>query len=111
MKPVHTIACIAALVALAAGGATSAQPPAPSRVSITLPGDLGFAFKPGPGSAEAQARCLTCHSSAYVSTQQGLDRAHWVAEVTKMRKVYGAPMTDADAATIVDYLTVTYGKP
>jgi hypothetical protein len=110
MKRLAVVA-FATLAALGAASATDAQPPAPTRVSITLPGDLGFAFKPGPGVAETQARCLTCHSSAYVSTQQGLDRAHWSAEVTKMRKVYGAPMSDAEAATIVDYLTVTYGKP
>ncbi len=32
----------------------------------------------------------------------------WQAEVTKMIKVYGAPIDDADAAKIVDYLAATY---
>ena len=83
---------------------------AASKVSITMPGDLSFQFKTGAGSLAATTYCLTCHSSAYVSTQPVLDKAHWEAEVTKMRKAYGAPIPDTAAETIVDYLTATYGK-
>lgn len=90
-----------AAVAPAAAGVSTA--------SITLPGDLSFQYKPGPGSVAASTYCLTCHSSAYVSTQPPLDRAHWDAEVTKMRKAYGAAIPDAAAAQIVDYLTASYG--
>ena len=32
----------------------------------------------------------------------------WQAEVTKMIKVYGAPIDDSDASKIVDYLAATY---
>ena len=32
----------------------------------------------------------------------------WTAEVTKMIKVYGAPIDDADVGKIVDYLTANY---
>src|SRR5271154_6297164 len=105
-----TIAAGAALLALATAGATPAQQPGAAKVSITLPGDLGFAFKPGPGSAVVAQRCLDCHSSAYVSTQPVLSKAQWTAEVVKMRKAYAAPMSDDEAATIVGYLTATYGK-
>jgi sulfite dehydrogenase (cytochrome) subunit B len=97
-------AVFAALVPLVAAAA------APSKVSVTMPGDLSFAFKPGPGSQAATIYCLTCHSSAYVSTQPPLDKAHWAAEVTKMRAAYGATIPDQDAAQIVDYLSATYGK-
>ena len=91
--------------------ASKAKPAvASSKVSITMPGDLSFQFKPGAGSLSATTYCLTCHSSAYVSTQPPLDKAHWEAEVTKMRKAYGAAIPDKDAETIVDYLTTTYGK-
>jgi hypothetical protein len=34
----------------------------------------------------------------------------WDAEVTKMIKVYGAPIGDADAKVIVDYLAKNYGS-
>lgn len=32
----------------------------------------------------------------------------WQAEVTKMIKLYGAPIEDADVGKIVDYLAATY---
>jgi hypothetical protein len=35
--------------------------------------------------------------------------AGWNAEVTKMIKAFGAPINDADAKAIVDYLTKNYG--
>ena len=110
MKRVAIAAVLAALLgAGVAGAATVAPPRAP--VSIALPGDVGMAFKPGPGLAAAQASCLTCHSSAYVSTQPVLSRAQWTAEVIKMRAAYGAPITDDQVPAIVDYLTAQYGKP
>jgi sulfite dehydrogenase (cytochrome) subunit B len=106
-----TIAAGAALLALATAGASPAQQPGAAKVSITLPGEVGFAFKPGAGVAVAESRCLECHSSAYVSTQPVLSKVQWTAEVAKMRKAYGAPLTDDEAATVVDYVTAAYGKP
>jgi hypothetical protein len=39
----------------------------------------------------------------------GNDRkAFWQAEVTKMIKVYGAPIAEGDVAGIVEYLATTY---
>lgn len=35
----------------------------------------------------------------------------WEAEVNKMIKAFGADIDPADAKTITDYLTRTYGKP
>ncbi|HZO92507.1 MAG TPA: hypothetical protein VFB22_01965 [Candidatus Baltobacteraceae bacterium] len=100
------------LLALTGGIALASGPPPPQgTVSISLPGDAGFAFKPGPGVEAAQRYCLTCHSSAYVSTQPALTNAQWTAEVTKMRGVYGAPIPDDQIAPIASYLTATYGKP
>jgi hypothetical protein len=97
---------------IAATGALAAGPPPPKApVSISLPGDAGFAFKAGPGVVPAQRYCLTCHSSAYVSTQPALTKAQWTGEVTKMRAVYGAQIPDDQVGPIADYLTTTYGKP
>ena len=118
MKIVALVAC-AVLVPLVAAAAVpphqktaaKSKPAVSSKVSITMPGDLSFQFKPGAGSVAATTYCLTCHSSAYVSTQPPLDKAHWEAEVTKMRKAYGAAIPDKDAGEIVDYLTAAYGKP
>ena len=102
---------VALLGVLGATAAPAAAPAPPSKaVSIDLPGDAGFAFKPGTGVDAVQGACLTCHSSAYVSTQPALTRAQWTAEVTKMKNVYGAPIGDDKVAAIVDYLTANYGK-
>ena len=103
------LACIAALGATAVAAAKPAPPK--GTASISLPGDAGMAFKPGPGLAAVQGNCLSCHSSAYVSTQPVLSKAQWTAEVTKMKNVYGAPIADDSVPTIVDYLTAQYGKP
>ncbi len=63
---------------------------------------------PGPNVNAAQV-CTGCHSADYIKTQpshQG--KAFWTAEVTKMRKVFGAPVEEEDIGKIVDYLTATY---
>ncbi len=99
-----------AALAPAAVAATAPAPPHGS-AAISLPGDAGMAFKPAPGSNLAQAQCLTCHSSAYVSTQPVLSRAQWAAEVVKMRTAYGAPIPEDAVPGLVDYLTAQYGKP
>jgi len=67
-------------------------------------------LKPGPGLNQVQANCGLCHSLDYVQMNSPfLNEAGWNAEVTKMIKGYGAPISDADVKTIVDYLTKNYG--
>jgi hypothetical protein len=39
-----------------------------------------------------------------------LDRNGWDASVTKMIRVFGAPIQPDDAKSIVDYLNANYGK-
>jgi cytochrome c5 len=101
---------IVAALGVGAFAATKSAPPK-GTATIALPGDAGMAFKPGPGSGAVQGACLSCHSSAYVSTQPLLTRAQWTAEVAKMKNVYGAPIADDQVPIIVDYLTTQYGKP
>jgi sulfite dehydrogenase (cytochrome) subunit B len=100
---------LALLLTLAAaaclGGSASAAP-----ISYTLP-DETAAFKPGPNLEVVQNNCTACHSADYVSTQPRgpkFKKDFWQAEVTKMIKVYGAPIDDADVGKIVDYLAATY---
>ncbi len=69
------------------------------------------AFKPGPNLEVVQGNCAACHSADYIATQpQGpkFKKDFWHAEVTKMIKVYGAPIDEADVSKIVDYLAATY---
>jgi hypothetical protein len=86
--------------------AVSAPAPA-SPIAYQLPEETAK-FKPGPGVESAQV-CLFCHSADYVSTQPSKKgKAFWQAEVQKMIKVYKAPIPEADAATITDYLATNY---
>ena len=68
------------------------------------------AFKPGPNLEVVQGNCSACHSADYVNTQPPMKdkKDFWQAEVTKMIKVYGAPIDNADVGKIVDYLATTY---
>lgn len=68
------------------------------------------AFKPGPNLDVVQNNCLGCHSADYVNTQppNAKKKEFWQAEVTKMIKVYGAPIDDSDVPKIVEYLAATY---
>jgi mono/diheme cytochrome c family protein len=103
MRYGKTAKCLAlALVTLNAGLA-HAEPRA-----YSLP-DAVASFRPGPGSDVAENNCLACHSSDYISTQPpNLGKKFWAAEVSKMRKAFGAQISDEDAATITDYLARTY---
>ena len=87
------------------GGSASA-----ASISYKLP-DETAAFKPGPNLEVVQNNCTACHSADYISTQPRgpkFKKDFWQAEVTKMIKVYGAPIDDADVGKIVDYLAATY---
>jgi hypothetical protein len=79
-------------------------------VSYKLPDETAI-FKPGPNLEVVQNNCTACHSADYVQTQPRgpkFKEDFWRAEVTKMIKVYGAPIDEADAGKIVDYLAKTY---
>jgi mono/diheme cytochrome c family protein len=73
-------------------------------VSVDLPPDSDRSFPPGPGVEVVSSNCVACHSAGMVLTQPALSRAVWDAEVHKMIATYKAPITEADAATIVAYL-------
>jgi len=79
-------------------------------ISYTLP-DETAAFRPGPNLEAAQNNCTACHSADYIKTQpEGpkFKKDFWQAEVTKMIKLYGAPIDESDVPKIVDYLASTY---
>ncbi len=60
----------------------------------------------GPGKAETQRICSTCHELARsVSLRQ--DRAGWEATVNKMVTL-GAKATDADIQAVVTYLATNF---
>lgn len=62
----------------------------------------------GEGRAETEGFCSLCHSTRYITMQPPLPAATWEAEVTKMRKTFGAPIPDASAVLIIKYLQAHY---
>jgi len=68
-------------------------------------------LRDGPGRQLVEANCVMCHSLDYIPMNSPfLDRKGWEASVNKMIKVMGAPIAEADAQKIVDYLSGQYGK-
>jgi mono/diheme cytochrome c family protein len=67
------------------------------------------ALRPGPDMETARDNCMSCHSVDYINTQPpGRGSEFWEAEVKKMIKSYHAPISEADAKAIADYLAKTY---
>jgi mono/diheme cytochrome c family protein len=98
------------LPALAAIATISIAAAAAAPVNYTLPEETA-AFKPGPNLEVVQNNCTACHSADYIKTQpegEKFKKDFWQAEVTKMIKVYGAPIDNADVGKIVEYLAATY---
>ena len=78
--------------------------------TITLPPDNAMAtLAPGPGMEAARANCGVCHSTDYIVRQPPSDAKQWQASVTKMIKVFGAPISPDNEKAIVEYLASAYG--
>jgi mono/diheme cytochrome c family protein len=98
------------LLAFAAVATLGLYSAAAAPVAYKLPEETAT-YKPGPNLDVVKNNCSACHSADYVNTQPlgpKFKKDFWQAEVTKMIKVYGAPIDDADIPKIVDYLTATY---
>jgi sulfite dehydrogenase (cytochrome) subunit B len=66
-------------------------------------------LKRSPGLDKVEANCAACHSLDYIPMNSPfLNAAGWDAEVTKMIKAFGAPIEEADAKIIADYLKSNY---
>lgn len=92
---------LAALVASAVAAADK---------TIPMPADHAYAtLKAGPGVEVTQRQCVVCHSTDYIVMQPRGNAKQWNAVVTKMIKVFGAPVNDQDAKAIVEYLATQYG--
>ena len=88
---IFAIAFVAALIALPAAAAD-------------------VQLKKGPGLDKVEANCQACHTLAYIPMNSPfLNAAGWSATVTKMIKAFGAPIDDADAKAIAEYLAKNYG--
>jgi mono/diheme cytochrome c family protein len=71
--------------------------------------DSSERFPAGPHADAINNNCLGCHSADMVLDQPPMPRAKWQAVVDKMRSSYKAPVSDADANAVVDYLASVKG--
>jgi len=63
---------------------------------------------PGPGAEVTQTQCAFCHSLEYILMQPKGPAAQWQGVVTKMIKIFGAPISEANAKVIAEYLATHY---
>jgi len=108
---------VMAMTAIVAGQSANPQAGASKKASkdasnqvhhIAMPQYPG-AIMQGPNLEVYQKDCLICHTGRYVSMQPRFSKAVWQSEVTKMVDAYGAPISDADQALIVEYLVAVKG--
>ena len=62
----------------------------------------------GPGSTLTENKCKICHELQHIR-RSPLSRGEW-ADNLKNMKERGTPMTDAEMATILDYLATYYNR-
>ena len=68
-------------------------------------------LKKAPGLDKVEANCSGCHSLDYIPMNSPFPNAAlWDAEVGNMIKAFGAPISEADAKVIADYLKKNYGS-
>ncbi len=68
-------------------------------------------LKKAPGLDKVETNCAACHSLDYIQMNSPFpNAAAWDATVTKMIKAFGAPIQDADAKVIAEYLKKNYGS-
>jgi sulfite dehydrogenase (cytochrome) subunit B len=76
--------------------------------TIELP-VMAFDLADGPNRDKTAGFCAICHGTEYIPMQPRLSKAQWTATVTKMIKVFGAPIPQEDADRITEYLAAAYG--
>ncbi|WP_295848662.1 cytochrome c [Tardiphaga sp.] len=95
----------AVTIALSGIGTVGARP-----FNYQVP-DEAAELKPGKNLEAVQNNCTACHSPDYFKTRPrgpACKTGFWQAEVTKMIKVQGAPIDDADVEKIIQYLSENY---
>ncbi|MET0382477.1 MAG: c-type cytochrome [Burkholderiaceae bacterium] len=93
-----------ALIAAASAASWAAGPAA------MPPAVTALRESPLPGYRVAQQKCTICHSTDYIAFQPpAMTQAQWTAEMTKMQRAYGAPISDGEVAQLGAYFAVAYG--
>jgi hypothetical protein len=78
--------------------------------AVSFADEKPIELKKAPGLEKVEGNCAACHSLDYIQMNSPfMNAATWDAEVTKMIKAFGAPISDADAEAIRAYLKANYG--
>ncbi len=105
------IRCLVCGLTLSLALAVTASRARGTETSIKLPDDNPMAqLKPGPNVEVVRNNCVICHSTDYIVRQPASDAKKWEGEVQKMIQVFGAPISEANAKAIVEYLAIAYGE-
>jgi len=92
--------------ALEGGHRSDHHAPAPA---TPAPGGTDGVQAGDPGAkALFEANCSRCHDLSR-PLDKNKDRGGWTETVTRMQKVNGCPITDAEAKAIIDYLVAVRG--
>jgi cytochrome c5 len=112
---VSAIVVVAALAVLAVfPGADPAERAASQAllepVSFVMPEETTPPELADAGADLVVSTCAACHSLEYITTQpRDMGDTFWQDQVTKMVKVYGAPIDPADADAIARTLADRFG--
>ncbi len=91
---------------------TFALIPLSLHAGLALAGEETIRLEVAPGSELTSARCVVCHSLDYIQMNAAvMNRASWKNTVRKMIDRFGAPISEAEAAQIQDYLAMHYITP
>lgn len=94
----------------AGASARPGQVIAMQRVSFEMPEETIPAELADTDGELVVGLCSACHSLEYITTQpRGLGEKFWHDEVTKMVKVYGAPIEQGDADAVTAILAKKFG--
>lgn len=77
--------------------------------SITLPDDPNE-LPEAPGKQAVMDNCTACHSPSTMLQQPRVPREKWEATVTKMVKLYKAPIDAKAIPQIVDYMVAVQAQ-
>ena len=66
-------------------------------------------LREGAGRDLTVGLCMICHSIDYIpANAPAMNRAAWQKTIQKMRDRFGAPITDQQANSFLDYLAANY---
>jgi mono/diheme cytochrome c family protein len=95
MRPAQTAVLACAALLLVNSGASAGE----EEITLTQ----------GAGRDLVVRNCVMCHSLDYIPMNGPLmTRARWEATIRKMIDKMGAPISDADAKQMLEYLSASY---